>query len=161
MDPISTYFAAERAESALFIAVGLLALGAATYGLWVSRGPLLRGAAWPLAVVALIQIAVGVSIWQRSPHDALRVQQIVQQTPQRVHSDEIPRMRQVMANFVLYRWIEIGLLAVGVLLAALSAHGSAKRGAGLGLALQSGLMLALDWLAEARGASYLAWLTGL
>jgi hypothetical protein len=158
MDPITTYFEAERAESALFLIVGLLALGVAAWGTWRSRRPWLAGAAWPLTAVALVQITVGASIWLRSPHDAARVHQIVQLAPQRLYSEEIPRMRQVMANFEIYRSLEIGLLATGLLLAAMTARRPAWRGAGLGLALQAALMLLLDFFAEARGRTYLAWL---
>jgi len=158
MDPIGTYFAAERGESALFLAVGLLALGVAAWGTWVSRRRWLAGAAWPLAAVALIQITVGASIWLRSPHDMVRVQQTVQHEPRRLRSDEIPRMRQVMANFELYRQLEIGLGVAGLMVAALAARRPFWRGVGLGLALQAGLMLLLDLFAEARGSTYLDWL---
>ena len=44
---------------------------------------------------------------------------------------------------------------------AFGAAGSVRRGAGIGLFVQAGLMLALDFFAERRGTSYLDWLRSL
>jgi hypothetical protein len=160
MTAITTYFQAERAESVVFIAVGVVALGIALWAWRVNRQPFWRGAAWPLAVIAAIQITVGGTIWQRSPHDMARVQQIVAQDKARIAGEEIPRMQTVMRSFALYRWIEIGLLALGLALVALSARASWLQGLGAGLAVQAGLMLVLDFFAEQRGDVYLDWLRG-
>lgn len=70
-------------------------------------------------------------------------------------------MQAVMKNFVIYRWTEVALLVLGALLWAFAPPASAWRGAGLGLAVQAGLMLALDFFAERRGDAYLAWLQTL
>lgn len=161
LQPIISYFGAERLESFVFIGVGVIALGLAAYVLLASHNAMLRGAAWPLALVALIQITVGSGVALRSPKDIARVQTIVQSEPQRLRSEEIARMVTVMRNFVLYRWIEIGLLAAGLLLCVFAPSASAWRGAGIGLAAQAGLMLALDFFAERRGSAYLDWLRTL
>ena len=161
MEHITDYFGAERLESLLFIGVGVVAMGIAAYALLVSQDAVLRGAAWPLALVALIQLGVGGGVYMRSPKDATRVQHIVKVEPKRVRSEEIPRMEVVMKNFVLYRWIEIGLLVAAILLCALAPAASAWRGVGIGLLVQAGLMLALDFFAEHRGAVYLGWLRSL
>jgi len=161
MEQINHYFGAERMESLLFIGVGIVALGLAAYALLASQNALLRGSAWPLAVVALIQLGVGGGVYLRSPKDIARVQHIVQSEPKRIVAEEIPRMDIVMRNFVLYRWIEIGLMVAAVAMFALGAEGSGWRGAGVGLFVQAGLMLALDFFAERRGTAYLDWLRSL
>jgi hypothetical protein len=158
---IADYFDAERAESLLFIAVGLAALGLAAW-CWLRRGtPAARGAAAALAVVAVIQLVVGTTVRQRSPHDMARVTQAVQADRPHIAQHEIPRMQAVMRNFELFRWTEIGLLALGLLLAVAARRGSIARGVGWGLAPQAALMLLLDFFAERRGAAYLAWLQAL
>lgn len=157
--PITEYFHAERAESLLFIAVGVLANAMAMWG-W-RRGPLWRGAAVPLVAVALIQLTVGGTVWLRSPQDVQRVQQIVATDKARVGREEVPRMQAVMKNFVIYRWVEIALLAAGLVLLLAGRRGSAWQGVGVGLAVQSGLMLLLDFFAERRGQVYLDWLQTL
>lgn len=156
---IETYFHAERTEGLLFVVVGMLAIGVAVWG-W-RQGVFWRGAAWPLVAVALIQMFVGASVWWRSPSDVVRVQHIVSQEPPRLASEEIPRMQTVMKSFERNRWIEIGLLVMGLLLLGLGSHDSVWRGAGAGLALQAGLILLLDFFAERRGHAYLAWLQAL
>ncbi len=159
MNPITTYFNAERTESLLFVVIGVAAIVFALWG-W-RRPPFWRGAAWPLLAVALLQLAVGSTVWLRSPQDIQRVQQIVATDPARIHSEEIPRMQTVMKSFAIYRWIETGLLLLGLLCALTAARGGAWQGVGAGLAVQAGLMLALDFFAERRGQAYLAWLSGL
>ena len=98
METISTYFSAERAESMLFIAVGALALAASAYFLLVLRKPFFNGMAITLSVVAALQMIVGITIYQRSPADTARVQQMVQSAPQQIKSEEVPRMQTVIRN---------------------------------------------------------------
>jgi len=158
MSAAADYFGAEQAEGLVFIACGLLALGVAVAGWTLWRKPFMAGMAWPLALVAAIQLVVGATVWWRSPQDLQRVQTWVQQAPERLRREEIPRMQAVMRNFVLYRWVELAVLLAGVLLLVLAAPGSGWRGAGLGMAVQGGLMLLLDYFAEQRGHAYLAFL---
>ncbi|MET4575977.1 hypothetical protein [Ottowia thiooxydans] len=156
---IETYFNAERAEGLLFAFIGAAAIVIAIWG-W-RQGAFWRGAAWPLVVVALIQISVGVSVGLRSAKDSQRVQHIVEQEPARIASEEIPRMQAVMKSFATNRWIEIGFLIIGLLVAMFASRGGTMQGAGAGLAVQAGLVLLLDLFAERRGHTYLEWLRTL
>lgn len=160
-EAVISYFGAERAESLLFICVGLVALELAWTCWRKGASDQARGAALALVVVACIQLVVGGTVFMRSPHDQARVVQIVQAEPARVRSEEVPRMETVMRNFRVYRWIEVVLLGLSLLWAAVAARGSWWRGVGLGLMPQAALMLLLDELAEQRGAVYLAWLQAL
>jgi hypothetical protein len=72
---------------------------------------------------------------------------------------ELRRMRVVVRNFVLYRWIELALLLAGAVLSVVAARGTRLRGAGLGLALESALMLGLDLFAQRRAEVYLGFLS--
>jgi hypothetical protein len=55
--------------------------------------------AWPFLVIALIRIVVGTSVYFRSPKDIQRVETMVQSAPEKIKTDEIPRMEVVMKNF--------------------------------------------------------------
>lgn len=155
MDFVAKYFQAERAESFVFLGVGLTALALAAWFLLFRQEALLRGAAFPLALVALIEIAVGWTIMTRSPQDIVRVNQMLREAPGRIQTEEIPRMEGVMRNFVILRWVEIALLAAGLLMVILLKDQPFWRGAGMGLAIQALAMLAADYFAEARGHVYL------
>jgi hypothetical protein len=161
MDPVSSYFDAERAESLFFIGVGALALAACAWVVVARRPAFFKGMALSLAIVALIQLAVGITVFVRSPQDDARVHAALQADRAHIAAVEVPRMQAVVRNFVLYRWIELTLLLVGAVLVARARRGSAVRGAGLGLALQAALMLALDLVAERRAATYLEFLTAM
>ena len=161
IDPASAYFGAERAEGLLFICIALVAIEIAVI-CWRKAGtPAAKGAAVVLVLVAAIQLVVGTTLFVRSPHDKARVTQGLQHDRAQLRGHEIARMQQVMRNFRVYRWIEIGLLLLAALLAWRARAGSWPRGAGVGLAPQAGLMLLFDDLAERRGELYLAWLQGL
>lgn len=158
MNTISTYFNAERAESLLFIAVGAIALAASAWCLLVLRKPFFNGMAVTLSVVAVLQLIVGVTVYQRSPHDTERVQQMVQSAPQRIHPEEVPRMRVVMRNFKVYLGVEVMLLVLSLIVMLLASPGGFLRGAAMGLALQAVFTAVLDLVATRRGDAYLNWL---
>lgn len=161
MNAIEKYFNAEKAESLLFILVGIAAIAVAVYFVLKLKQPFHNGMAVPLVAIALIQITVGTSVYFRSPKDILRVNQIVQIEKSRIQQEEIPRMEIVMKNFIIYRWIEILLLMVGLVLAFTFPTQTFWKGIGLGLAIQAGFMLLLDYFAESRGAVYLDYLNQL
>ncbi|MCU0119964.1 hypothetical protein N8H74_17000 [Pseudomonas sp. B2M1-30] len=91
---IETYFKAERTGGLLFVIVGIVALALAVW-CW-QHGSFWRGAAWSLAMMALIQISVGVTYWWRSPNDLQHVQHIVTKEHKRIFGEELPRMRAVL-----------------------------------------------------------------
>jgi hypothetical protein len=158
METISTYFNAERAESLLFIAIGTVALAVSAWCLIVVRKPFFNGVALTISVVAALQLIVGVTIYQRSPQDTVRVQQMLQSAPERIRSEEVPRMRVVMRNFKIYLGAEVALLILGAVVFLIASPGSFLRGAAMGLALQAVLTSVLDLVATRRGDAYLTWL---
>jgi hypothetical protein len=108
--------------------------------------------------VAEIQLTVGISVYFRSPKYIIRVENIVKFEKHKVQTDEIPRMNIVMKNFILYRWIEISLIVVGLIFYFYFEKETMMKGLGIGLAIQSELMLLLDFFAEKRGYLYLDYL---
>ena len=158
METIATYFSAERDESMLFMAVGALALAASAYFLLVLRKPFFNGMAFTLSVVAALQIIVGITIYQRSPLDTARVQQMVQSAPRQIKSEEVPRMQKVILNFKIYLGVELSLLVLSIVVLLLSLPETIIRGAAMGLAIQAVFTAVLDLAAMRRGDAYLTWL---
>lgn len=156
---MTQYFAGEKQESLLFIAVALVAIGVAVW-LW-TQGHRLKFMAVPLVVIALMQLVVGATVYLRTE---AQVQQLVtqyQSAPAQFKQDETSRMQTVMKNFKLYKAVEMVLLVIGVGLIALMQRFDVAAGLGAGLVLQAAFTLALDLFAEARGEDYLGALNGL
>ncbi len=155
MDFINRYFAAERSESMLFMAVGVVSILISFFFWFGLKQAFHNGMAWPLFLVGLIQLTVGYIVFVRTPGDVERVNKVVSHEPGRLQQEEIPRMEQVMQNFVIYRWVEMGLAIIGLALFLYFGQGSYWKGVGAGLFLQASLMLFLDLFAERRGQEYL------
>ena len=161
MENIQLYFKAERAESLVFMAIGIVAFAAGIYFLFSFKKPFYTGIAWPLIIIAVIQLFVGSAVFIRSPKDIARVEIMYSTNHHALTTEEIPRMETVMKNFAVYRWVEIALAAVGVILILAQIFGSMGKGIGTGLFIQSLLMLVADYFAMKRGQRYLDWLQEL
>jgi len=148
------YFSEEKAESWLFILVGVVALGASV---WLLRtGSSYRGMAYPLIAVGLIQIVVGGSVAFRTDAQVAALTAQLASSPSAFQLAEVPRMEVVMRNFALYKGVEIALLLVGVALTYAFRQKELVYGIGVGLVMQASLMLVLDLFAERRGDEYLS-----
>lgn len=150
---MTDYFVGEKQESMLFIVAALLALGLAVW-LW-THGHRLRFMALPLVVVALMQLVVGVTIFARTDAQVANLSAQLASSPTEFKQTETERMQKVMANFKMYKTVELALLVVGTCLIAFFAKWDAATGMGIGLVVQAGFTLALDLFAEARGEAYL------
>ena len=106
-------------------------------------------------------VSVGITYLLRSPADLQRVQQNVTTAQESIAEEEVPRMEAVLKSYAISLRIEIAILAIGLVLLMLAKCGSSWQGAGFGLALQAGLVLLLDSLAERRARLYLEWLQAL
>jgi len=154
MNLIVKYFNAEKAESLLFIGFGVFAIFLSVYFFFFIKDGFWKGFAIPLVFFSMVQIVIGATIFTRSPKDSLRVENILKYEPHKVQSEEIPRMEKVMKNFVFYRYFEIAMIFLGIILMyALSNYGFVK-GFGLGLFIQCAVLLSLDFFAERRGHYY-------
>ena len=78
MEQVAKYFSAEKGESILFFSVGLIAIILAIYFLIKLKQPFYNGLSYSLIAIAFIQIAIGITIYIRTPNDIIRVNQIIQ-----------------------------------------------------------------------------------
>lgn len=158
MEIIKNYFNAEKAESLLFIGFGILAISLSVYFFFFIKDSFWKGLAIPLLFFSFVQIIIGSTIFTRSAKDNLRVENLFKYEPQKIQSEEIPRIEKVMRNFVYYRYFEIAMIILGlVLMFSLSNYGFWK-GFGLGLFMQCAVLLSLDFFAEKRGQFYIQYL---
>jgi len=158
---IADYFNAEKFESLFFIGVGIIAIALGIYFWFIVKEPLYKGIAIPIILVALIQITVGTTVYLRSPKDILKVENMLENEHSKIQTEEIPRMNVVMKNFVIYRYVEITLMILGLILFFYFPSQTFWKGLGIGLFIQASLMLSLDYFAEIRGTEYLKHVTTL
>jgi MFS family permease len=158
-DELRRYFARERAGS---LAILLIAAAGGALAAWlVAVGSPYRAMAWPLALIGIVQLAVGATIFLRTPRQAARLAECLRSSPAAYRAEESARMRRVQRSFVFYKRVEIGLLALGLALASVEGYGRTLYAVGMGLMLEAGVMLAFDLVAERRGARYLEWVESL
>lgn len=161
MNPVVKYFNGEKAESYIFILIGVIALAMALYFIFVLKSSFWKGVAAPFIIVALLEFAVGYTIVTRSIIDTARIETFILKEPQSIKTLEIPRMEKVMSNFVIFRYVEIALIILGIALMYSSLNDTFWRGIGLGLFIQASIVLSLDFFAERRGHIYLEYLKEL
>ena len=161
MEPVTQYFKEEKKESVFFILIGLLSVLVSLFFLFVRDEAYFAGISYAIISIGLVQLVVGTTILLRSDIDIVRVNHFIERERKSIRDYEIPRMEQVMKNFVIYCWVEIGLIILGFLLFLNFDTKTMGKGLGLGLVIQSSIMLFLDFLAEKRGKEYISFLTSL
>ncbi len=147
------YLSAQRGRSVVFLGCAAAAV-AASAALVMLRSPF-RAMAAPLLAVGLVQLAGGGTIFLRAPGQRARLVRQLRASPAAYGADETARMVRVQRRFMLYKRIDVGLLAAGLAFASVDAYGPTLYAIGLGLILEAGLMLALDLRAERRAERYL------
>jgi hypothetical protein len=151
------YFNAEKWAGLLFAVAGVLAIVAALLVFFAIKTSFWKGAALPLLLIGLVEVAVGYTVYGRSDAQRQQIVYNMDMNPGAIAKAEVPRMQKVMQNFRLYRYMEIALLVLGLFLF-LTLNTSADRqfwcGLGFGLALQAFAMLLADGFAERRGHWY-------
>lgn len=153
---IEKYFVAEKKESLLFLFMGLAGIVAAIVCFFFLKVNFYKGAAIPFLLIGLLLAIVGYTVYKRSDEDRKRNVYAYDMNPSQLKEKELPRMRVVMKNFVMYRWIELFLLVVGAVLCIYFAPDGNDfwQGFGTSLAIMSFLALIADFFAERRGKIY-------
>jgi uncharacterized membrane protein YwaF len=154
---IEKYFNAEKVESRVFMIIGIAGIIAAIIFLFILKTNFYKGAAIPSVLIGLLMGIVGYTIYKRSDSDRMRNVYAYDMNPSELKNKELPRMKTVMKNFVMYRYTEIFLFLVGVALYIYFIRDFTKsfwRGFGLALVVMALLALAADFFAEKRGKGY-------
>ena len=155
MEFVKTYFNAEKAESLLFVGIGVISILISLYFWLQLKRPFYNGLAYPFFLIGIIQVTAGTIVYLRSPNDLERVENYLVLEPEKIAQVEIPRMTIVMKNFVYYRYLEVALIITGIVLMFYTSNADLVKGIGIGLFIQASMMLAADYFAERRGDQYL------
>ncbi|MFY7964885.1 MAG: hypothetical protein ACOVO1_08305 [Chitinophagaceae bacterium] len=161
---IEKYFVAEKQESLLFLIIGIIAITCSIILITLSKTNFWKGIAVPLILIGLIQVIVGYTVYNRCDADRANNVYAFDMNPQLLQQKELPRMEVVNKNFVLYRYIEISLVIIGLFLIVKCRNNAITTqswggtafwyGLGISLVAQSLIMLGADYFAEKRAIIY-------
>lgn len=155
---IEKYFTGEKQESVLFMFIGIAAIITAIIFFFFIKTSFYKGAAIPLILLGLLSGIVGFTVYKRSDGDRIRNVYAYDMNPGDFKEKELPRMKKVMKNFIIYRYAEIFLFVTGLGLYVYFIRNFKLdfwRGFGMALALMAMLVLLADYFAEKRGRKYI------
>lgn len=160
LDFATNYFTEEKIESLFYIIIGSIAILLALTFLLIIKYSFFKGFAIPLLLVGIMQLMIGSIIYTRTPKDIIRLEQQIKNQSQFIQNNEIPRMETVLQSFMIYKWIEISFMIIGIILITIfyKSPQTFWKGLALGLLIQASLMLCLDVIAEQRAENYLQFL---
>lgn len=154
---IEKYFNAEKQESLLFIIIGVTGIVIAIVFFFSLKISFYKGAAIPFFFISLLLGIAGFTVYKRSDKDRIRNVFAYDMQVSELKNRELPRMKTVMKNFLIYRYTEITLLLIGGTLYVYFIRDIQHdfwRGFGLALALMAFVALFADYFAEKRSKAY-------
>lgn len=160
MDNIVSYFSGEKLQCSIGIFLGLTGLVLSIYFIYLDK-VLYRGIAFAFIPLSLLLIAICVGVVIRTPKDIKRVSSYYENDPNKIQTEELPRMEKVMKTFPIVKKVEIGFIIIGILLLLLFRKNDIIKGIGLGLILQGLMLYSFDHFAESRGKIYLEFLNSI
>jgi hypothetical protein len=116
-----------------------------------------RAAAVPVLTVGLVELAIGVGLFLRTPGQVRELDALIANDPERYAREEGARMEGVVDRFGPLTIIETSLLFAGLVTTTVGAVAGEDRaiGAGLGTAAQATVGLCIDGFAAGRAERYL------
>ena len=156
---LTEYFTAEKQGGYLLVVLAMAGLGLAAY-LWLNRSDFMA-MAWPLIVIGVIALAVGLGVGLRTPSQVASLEQGLQSDRVQTVTTEIGRMDRVNKSFQVIKIVEIVLIAIGILSIILLPVPGTWSSVGLGLLLASAVLLVFDTIAYQRALVYASWLRSL
>jgi hypothetical protein len=160
MHNIEKYFEGEKLQCIAGIIISVVCISGSVY-LLLLHNSFLKGIAYsffPLSVFLLV-ICAGIVI--RTPEDIERISGFWKTEPQKMQTEELPRMEKVMKNFSVIKKVEIYLLAAGLLAALFFWKNDLVKGIATGIMIQSVILYVFDYTAAIRGKIYVEFLNSL
>ena len=154
---IEKYFLAEKQLGLSFIIIGAIAIVLAIVFFFLLKTNFYKGAAIPLLVIGLIQLIASITIYKKSDEDRIRNVYAYDMNPGQLKNEELPRMKTVVKNFVVIKWVEIALIVTGFILIFYYRADADKAflfGLGVTLVIQALVMFIADTSAEKRAQVY-------
>ena len=154
---IEQYFISEKTGAFILCCIGIAALIFALISWFVLKTQVWKGFAIVFALLALIQVFVGASVYRRADKQRTDMVYNFDMNPQKIIDQEIPRMQEVNKRFTLYRYAEIACFIIGLGLFIYFRKNESYQvwaGIGIALALQALILFTFDKIAANRAHTY-------
>ena len=156
---LTAYFTAEKQGGLLLIALAVASLALAGY-LFATKS-LFSAMAWPVLVLGGIELVIGLTVANRATAQIAEIGAGLQAARTVTITAEVERMARVNGTFALIKKVEIGLIALSVLFLIVQPAPATLGSMGLGILLQSAILLVFDTFAHHRAVRYVEWLIAL
>ncbi len=160
MHHIDTYFTGERNQCLIGAVISLASIGLSLFLLQSTTGSFEKGVAFVCLPLGILLFVICAGVLIRIPSDVARVVSFFNNEPHRIQQEEIPRMEKVMRNFRIIKRIELGWILAGFTLFLLFMKDELWKGIGLALMVQGVVLYSFDYIAAARGKTYVDSLHG-
>lgn len=155
---IKKYYNAQKAQGLLFIIIGILSIIIAAILVINVNNYFSKGITLPILVIGILQAYLGISTIKNTPTHLLLVQGFVKENSASMANIEIPYIHKV----ILFQKKMINIFLIGVALAILFMFAFNNtlllQGLGIGLFIQSLIVITANYFAEQRSQIYLKWL---
>ena len=155
---IENYFIAEKSASLLFLIIGITGVILSAVFFFGMKSSGIKASALPLLLIGLLQFGVGFTVYSKADEQRKSNVYAFDMNPDQLKQLEVPRMRKVVRNFVIFRWIEITGVLAGIILIWYSQNHPYHInliGVGLVVFIESILALGADHIASQRAEFYL------
>jgi len=156
---LTAYFTAEKQGGLLLVALAAASLALAIY-LFATKS-LFIPMAWPVLVLGGIELVIGVTVAGRAASQIAEIEAGLQSKRTVTITVEVERMARVNGTFELIKKVEIALIAVSILFMIVRPAPDTLGAMGLGILLQSAVLLVFDTFAHDRAIRYVEWLIAL
>lgn len=154
---IENYFSAEKMQAVIIFFIGISVIIFAIAALLFLKTQGWSGIAMAAGIIAIIQLCIGGIVYNRADKQRTDMVYNYDMNPQKIITEEIPRMQKVNTRFTLFRLMEIAGIVVGSILIFYFRSNVSKQfwvGAGIAIIIQSAIMFAMDSIAANRAKIY-------
>lgn len=160
MDNIIAYFNGEKLQCIIGAIISIAIIAFSIYFLFQQKA-FMKGIAYAAIPLSILLLIICIGVIFRTSNDIERVTVFHNKTPERIQSEEIPRMEKVMKSFDIIKKVEIAIFIIGLALYIIFWRNELIKGVAVGLLIMGISLYAFDYLAESRGELYIQFLKSL
>ncbi len=155
---IQKFYNAQKAQSFLFLLLGIFATALAVYFFIASINAISLGFAIPFFVFGLFQIIFGYQTFSKTNSMCDFAISSAKENIQQIITIEIPRINKILTDYNRKNYVFLGLNALSIVLFTVFANTPMVKGIGLALFVQSLIHISSLYFENNRSQIYFKWL---